>query len=584
MRINRQCLVVILGFLTLTGSVYAGEKYSVKVETNVAMKTRDGINLRADIYRPEAPGKFPVILQRTPYDKRNDVSTGLRFAANGFVFIDQDVRGRNGSEGDWYPFKFESQDGYDAVEWAAGLPYSDGKVGLFGGSYVGATQMLTAVASPPHLVGIMPFVTATDYFEDWAYQGGAFQQLLAQAWSSALALDGLTRRTASTALPTHWNLMNSPVDYPLLDPGNGSAGLANYYFDWIDHPTNDDYWKQWSIQRRFDKIQVPAFVVGGWYDLFQDGSLRTYMGIKSNGGSEAARNQTRLMMVVGGHAGGAETIGDVDFGKASVPDITGLGIEWYDYILKGVDNEISKQPRVKLFVMGQNKWRDEADWPLQSAKNTSYYLHSEGKANTLTGDGSLSDTPPGNEPVDQYIYDPNHPVPTHGGPVLGDTQRYPPGPLDQRAVESRPDVLVYTTPAFNHDTEVTGHVTLELYVSSSAVDTDFVGKLIDVAPNGQAENLTDGILRARFRTSEEKPELMNPGQVYKLTVDLWSTSNVFLAGHKLRLEIESSNFPRFDRNLNNGLSPETSTTPITATNVIYHDKTHPSALILPVIP
>jgi uncharacterized protein len=191
------------------------------------------------------------------------------FAANGFVFIDQDVRGRNGSEGDWYPFKFESQDGYDAVEWAAGLPYSDGKVGLFGGSYVGATQMLTAVASPPHLVGIMPFVTATDYFEDWAYQGGAFQQLLAQAWSSALALDGLTRRTASTALPTHWNLMNSPVDYPLLDPGNGSAGLANYYFDWIDHPTNDDYWKQWSIQRRFDKIQVPAFVVGGWYDLFQ---------------------------------------------------------------------------------------------------------------------------------------------------------------------------------------------------------------------------------------------------------------------------------------------------------------------------
>jgi putative CocE/NonD family hydrolase len=430
----------------------------------------------------------------------------------------------------------------------------------------------------------MPFVTATDYFEDWAYQGGAFQQLLAQAWSSALALDGLTRRTASTALPTHWNLMNSPVDYPLLDPGNGSAGLANYYFDWIDHPTNDDYWKQWSIQRRFDKIQVPAFVVGGWYDLFQDGSLRTYMGIKSNGGSEAARNQTRLMMVVGGHAGGAETIGDVDFGKASVPDITGLGIEWYDYILKGVDNEISKQPRVKLFVMGQNKWRDEADWPLQSAKNTSYYLHSEGKANTLTGDGSLSDTPPGNEPVDQYIYDPNHPVPTHGGPVLGDTQRYPPGPLDQRAVESRPDVLVYTTHAFNHDTEVTGHVTLELYVSSSAVDTDFVGKLIDVAPNGQAENLTDGILRARFRTSEEKPELMNPGQVYKLSVDLWSTSNVFLAGHKLRLEIESSNFPRFDRNLNNGLSPETSKDPIPATNVIYHDKAHPSALILPIVP
>jgi putative CocE/NonD family hydrolase len=568
----------------LSGSIYAREQYDVKVETNVAMKTRDGITLRADIYRPEAPGRFPVILQRTPYDKRNDVATGLRFAANGFVFVDQDVRGRNASEGDWYPFKYESQDGYDAVEWASELPYSDGKVGLFGGSYVGATQMLAAVASPPHLVGIMPFVTATDYYEDWAYQGGAFQQLLAQAWSSALALDGLTRRAAPTALPTHWNLMTPPVDYPLLNPGTSSVGLANYYFDWIDHPTDDEYWKQWSIQRNFDKIKIPALVIGGWYDLFQDGSLRTYMGIKSKGGSEAARSQTRLIMIVGGHAGGTQTIGDIDFGKKSVPDITGLAIEWYNYLLKGVDSGISKQPRVKLFVMGKDEWRNEDDWPLARAKNTSYYLHSNGKANTLSGDGTLSTTSPEAEPSDQYVYDPDQPVPTYGGAVLGDTIHYPPGPLDQRAVETRPDVLVYTTPAFPHDTEVTGHVILELYVSSSAVDTDFVGKLVDVWPNGKAENLTDGILRARYRASDEKPELMNPGEVYKLTIDLWSTSNVFLAGHKLRLEIESSNFPRFDRNLNNGLSPETSTSAIKATNVVYHDKAHPSVLILPVIP
>lgn len=584
MRISHACRAMILGVVMGGAIAHAGEQYSVKIETNVAMTTRDGVTLQADIYRPDAPGKFPVILQRTPYDKRNDVATGLRFASNGFVFVDQDVRGRNASGGDWYPFKYESRDGYDAVEWVAALPYSNGKVGLFGGSYVGATQVLAAIASPPHLAGIMPFVTASDYFDDWAYQGGAFQQLLAQAWSSALALDGLTRRAAGTALPTHWNLMNPPVDYPVLDPGSGSAGLANYYFDWIDHPTDDDYWKQWSIQRDFARIQVPALVIGGWYDLFQDGSLRTYMGIKSKGGSEAARKETRLIMVVGGHAGSTETIGDVDFGKASIPDITGLGIEWYDYLFKGIDNEMSKPPRVKLFVMGKNLWRDEADWPLARARSASYYLHSEGNANTLSGDGALSETPPGAEPADRYVYNPDHPVPTHGGAVLGDTQHYPPGPHDQRAVETRPDVLVYTTPAFAHDTEVTGHVTLELYVSSSAVDTDFVGKLIDVSANGQAENLTDGILRARYRDSEEKPELMNPGQVYKLTIDLWSTSNVFLAGHKLRLEIESSNFPRFDRNLNNGLSPETSTMPVTATNTIYHDKAHPSVLILPVIP
>ena len=584
MRLYLRYLALVFGTLVMVASTYAREEYDAKVETNVSMKTRDGITLRADIYRPDAPGKFPVILQRTPYDKRNDVATGLRFAAHGYVFVDQDVRGRNGSEGDWYPFKYESQDGYDAVEWAAGLPYSNGKVGLFGGSYVGATQMLAAIASPPHLVGIMPFVTATDYFEDWAYQGGAFQQLLAQAWSSALALDGLTRRTAGTASPTHWDLNHSPVDYPLLDPGKTTADLAKYYFDWIDHPTYDDYWKQWSVQRNFDKIQVPALVIGGWYDLFQDGSLRTYTGIKNKGGSEAARNQTRLVMIVGGHAGGTQTIGDIDFGKKSVPDITGLAIEWYNYLLKGVDDGISKQPRVKLFVMGKNDWRYEDDWPLVRAKNTSYYLHSNGKANTLSGDGTLSTVSPETEPSDQYVYDPDKPVPTHGGVVLGATAQYPPGPLDQRAVETRPDVLVYTTPAFKQDTEVTGHVTLELYVSSSAVDTDFVGKLIDVSPSGQAENLTDGILRARYRVSEEKPELMNPGEVYKLTIDLWSTANVFLAGHKLRLEIESSNFPRFDRNLNNGLSPETSTTPVTATNVIYHDKDHPSAIILPVVP
>jgi putative CocE/NonD family hydrolase len=564
--------------------VYASEKYSVKIETNVAMTTRDGITLRADIYRPEAPGKFPVILQRTPYDKRNDVSTGMSFASHGFVFIDQDVRGRNGSEGDWYPFKFESHDGYDAVEWAAGLPYSDGKVGLYGGSYVGATQMLAAIASPPHLVGFMPFVTATDYHEDWAYQGGAFQQLLAQAWSSALALDGLTRRTAGSALPTHWDLMHSPVDYPLLDPGKTTADLAKYYFDWIDHPTDDEYWKQWSIQRNFDKIRIPALVVGGWYDLFQDGSLRTYMGIRSNGGTEEARKNTRLVMIAGGHAGMSPKIGDVDFGKKSGLDLTGLAIQWYNYLLKGIDDGISKQPQVRLFVMGKNEWRNENDWPLTRAKSSSYYLHSHGKSNTLSGDGSLSATPPESEPSDQYVYDPDQPVPTRGGVVLGDTAHYPPGPLDQRAIEARPDVLVYTTPAFKQDVEVTGHVELDLYVSSSAVDTDFVGKLIDVWPDGRAENLTDGILRARYRTSMEESELMNPGEVYKLKIDLWSTSNVFLAGHKLRLEIESSNFPRFDRNLNNGLSPETTSSAIKATNVIYHDKAHPSALILPVIP
>ncbi len=572
--------VVVFGPATNT---FAQGKCDVTIENNVAMKTRDGVTLRADIYRPKAEAKYPVILERTPYDKRSGVGFGLKAAAQGYVYIVQDVRGRNASEGDWYPFKFEPQDGYDTVEWAAALPYSNGKVGMFGGSYVGATQMLAAIAAPPHLAGIMPVVTASDYHAHWAYQGGTFSLLVAQAWCSALALDTLQRRAGKSAQPLHYDIKRPPADYALLEPGT-SAGLADYYFDWIAHPANDEYWKQWSIEEHFTQIKVPALHVAAWYDLFQDGSLRNYVGIKSKGGSEAARKGQRLVIMVGGHAGAGPKIGEVDFGKDSVLDTWALGLRWYDYLLKGINNGMASEKPVRVFVMGKNAWRDEEDWPLARAKATRYYLHSGGKANTLSGDATLSTTAPAIEPDDQYVYDPAEPTPTQGGAVLGDPVRVPPGPLDQRAVENRSDVLVYTTPAFQKDTEVTGPISLELYVSSSAVDTDFTGKLVDVWPNGFAENLTDGILRARYRNSMEKAEFMNPGEVYKLVVDLWSTSNVFLAGHKLRLEIASSNFPRFDRNLNTGEDPERGTRMVKATNVIYHDRNHPSALILPTVP
>jgi uncharacterized protein len=284
---------------------------------------------------------------------------------------------------------------------------------------------------------------------------------------------------------------------------------------------------------------------------------------------------------VGGHAGLTAKIGDIDFGKDSVPDLRALTLRWYDHILRGIDNGVDRERPVKIFVMGRNVWRDEDAWPLARAKQTRYYLHSAGKANTLSGDGKLSTEAPANELPDQYVYDPANPVPTRGGPVPAHESA---GPVDQRPTESRDDVLVYTTPVLARDTEVTGPVTLELYVSSSAVDTDFTGKLVDVWPNGSAENLIDGILRARYRHSMEKAELMNPGSNHKITINLWSTSNVFLAGHRARVEISSSNFPRFDRNLNTGEDPETGKRMVKATNVIYHDREHPSALILPIVP
>jgi uncharacterized protein len=557
--------------------------YPVKFEGNVAIKMRDGVTLRADVYRPKADGKFPVLLERTCYDKYSNISTGLRGASRGYVVVLEDVRGRWMSEGEWYPFKYDQQDGYDSVEWCAAQPYSNGKVAMIGGSYVGATQMQTGIAAPPHLVALFPTITASNYHEHWAYQGGAFMEMLAQAWGSVLAVNVLERRTAGSASPAHWDYRKPPASYPVIDPMT-AKGTADYYFDWIAHPTYDDYWKQWSVEDHFSNFNVPMLHIAAWYDLFQDGSLRNYIGIKAHGGNEAARKGQRLVIIPGGHAGFGRKIGDVDFGESSVLDMELYGFRWFDHIIKGIDNGIEKEKPVKVFVMGINQWREEDDWPLARARETRYYLHSSGHANTSAGDGSLAPELPAAEPEDSYVYDPEDPVPTHGGPILGDFTNYPPGPLDQREVEARKDVLVYTTPAFEKDTEVTGPISMELYIRSSAVDTDFTGKVVDVAPDGKALNLTDGILRVRYRDSMEKATLMTPGLTYRITVSLWSTANVFLKGHKLRLEIASSNFPRFDRNPNTGANPELGGPYIKATNTVLHDKEHPSALVLPLVP
>src|SRR5580704_1854689 len=577
-------VVLILG-VAVPAVIRADEKYDVVVERNVGAKMRDGATLRADIYRPRAEGKFPVLLVRTPYDKTNETSFGMRGAARGYVVVEQDVRGRFMSEGEWYTFKNESQDGYDTVEWAAALPYANGKVGMFGGSYVGATQYLAAIAKPPHLAGICPTVTASNYHDGWTYQGGAFEQWFNESWSTGLAMNTMRRRAEeSNALEGTRTL--PLTDYAVLEAPS-AAGIAPYFKDWLAHPSFDAYWKQWSIEDHYANIQVPVLSFAAWYDIFLGGSLRNYARLKKEGGTDAAKNVQRLVVYVGGHAGGSASrwVGGVDFGEKLPIDQDEMTLRWYDSILKGLANGVEKEKPVKIFVMGKNEWRDEDDWPLARTKSTKYYLHStEAGANSLTGTGTLSTSSPAEEKADQYVYDPSDAVPTIGGPLCCGALPTGIGPEDQRPAEGRSDVLVFTTPAFEKDFEVTGPVTLDLYVSSSAVDTDFTGMLVDVWPNGFAQNLTSGILRMRYRNSQEKAELANPGETYHVTVDLWATSNVFLAGHKLRLEVSSSNFPRFDRNLNTGEIQARGTRMIKATNVIYHDKTHPSALVLPVVP
>ena len=589
-RTYRWSFAMFVLMMTAALPLYAAERYGVVIERNVPATMRDGVVLYADVYRPDAPGKFPVLLERTPYNKDGELGFGVEAAQRGYVAIIQDVRGRYTSQGEWYPFKYESQDGYDTVEWAAKLPYSDSKVGMVGGSYVGATQMLAAIAHPPHLAGIFPFVTASNYHNGWTYQGGAFEQWFNESWTSGLAQNTLDRKVAAetNAREGMWTLPLS--HYPLFNFGPASpwptdlGTLAPYFLDWLKHPSFDAYWKRWSIEDHYPDIKVPAYIVAAWYDIFQGGALRNYIGIKAHGGTEAARNGTRLMVVIGGHAGNGRKIGEVDFGPQAEFNLDDIEFRWYDYLLKGIDNGVQNEKPVKIFVLGIDKWREENSWPLARAKSTEYYLHSDGKANSQTGDGSLSTVAPQSELSDRYVYDPENPVPTLGGPLCCDAAHLMPGPVDQRPDETRSDVLVYTTPAFKQDFEVTGPVKLVLYASSSAVDTDFTGKLVDVWPNGFAQNLTEGIIRARYRDSQVTPEFMNPSQIYKFTIDLWSTSNVFKAGHKLRLDISSSNFPRFDRNPNTGANPETATRWVKATNVIYHDSTHPSALVLPVVP
>jgi len=560
-------------------------KYEVTVERGVAAKMRDGVTLRADIYRPKADGKFPVLLVRTPYDKTGNMNFGLRAAARGYLVISQDVRGRFASEGEWYPFKNEILDGYDTVEWAAALPYSNGKVGMFGGSYVGATQYLAAIAKPPHLAGICPTVTASNYHDGWTYQGGAFEQWFNESWSSGLALDTIRRRSDQGINPLKGSKVLPLVNYPLLDAPS-AAGIAPYFTDWLAHPNYDSYWKQISIEDHYADIQVPVLSFAAWYDIFLGGSIKNYIGLKKGAGTEEARKGQRLVVYVGGHAGGSSSskVGAVDFGEKLPIDEDGVMLRWYDWLLKGEADGVEKEKTVRIFVMGKNQWRDEDDWPLDRAKSTRYYLHASGGANGLSGNGTLGINAPAEEKADQYVYDPADAVPTIGGPLCCQPLPTGVGPQDQRPAEERPDVLVYTTPAFTKDTEVTGPVLLDLYASSSAVDTDFTGKLVDVWPNGFAQDLTEGILRLRYRNSQEKPELANPGETYHITADLWATSNVFLAGHKLRLEVSSSNFPRFDRNLNTGEEQASATRMVKATNVIYHDKAHPSALILPMVP
>src|SRR5258707_4904813 len=381
----------LLSLALVAPTVMAADNYRITVIRNVEGKMRDGVTLRADVYRPTAEGRYPVLLVRTPYDKQWISEFGYRGAARGYVVIAQDVRGRFESEGEWYTFKYESQDGYDTVEWAAALPYSNGKVGMFGGSYVGATQFLAAIAIPPHLAGICPTVTASNYHDGWTYQGGAFEQWFNESWSRGLAENTMRRRAEKKYDPLGGSKVLPLNAYPVLEAPS-DEGIAPYFKDWLAHPSFDAYWKELSIEDHYAQIQVPVLSFAAWYDIFLGGSLKNYVRLKTEGGTEAARKGQRLVVTVGGHAGQSSTgkVGVVEFGSKLPLDMDELTLRWYDWLLKGEANGVEKEKPVKIFVMGKNEWSEEYDWPCARAKHTTYYLHSAGAANGVEGTGTLS--------------------------------------------------------------------------------------------------------------------------------------------------------------------------------------------------
>ncbi|HUA36139.1 MAG TPA: CocE/NonD family hydrolase [Candidatus Binataceae bacterium] len=572
----------------------------IVMERNIEIPMRDGCVLRGDLFRPDSNEKLPVLLNRTPYNKTMPMVFAMtldatRAAEAGYNVLIQDCRGRFASDGEWDCFTVEAADGYDTIEWAARQPWANGNVGTYGASYMGATQWLAATQAPPSLKAMVPSITASDYHDGWTYQGGAFALFFNVSWTmAALAPPRLMReRSGDSAIAQELGAVVGSIDkmrdkmehLPLSDFPMFQKG-APYFFDWLKHPGYDDYWRALSIEERHAKINVPALNIGGWYDIFQGGTLRNFAGMRAKGATDAARSGQRLMVGPWSHAVPFQNlVGAVDFGLRSGPvsvDVDGMQLRFFDRWLKGKNG--SDEAAVRLFVMGINEWRDEKEWPIAGTDFRRYYLHSRGKANSMYGDGALSTDAPGSEPSDHFLYNPADPVPTGGGGLCCYPGALQGGAWDQASVEHRADVLVYSTEPLDEDVEVTGPVTLTLFASSSAPDTDFTAKLVDVSPCGTALNLTDGIIRARYRESQSHEVMLTPGKVAQFDIDMWSTSNLFKKGHRIRLEVASSNFPRFDRNPNTGHPLYTDAEIRPAMQTVMHDRSFASCLTLPVIP
>ena len=560
----------------------------ILLDNHVPVRMRDGVTLYADVYRPTGNERHPVILSITPYSTERfptAYDAAVYFAQRGYVYVFQDVRGRHESEGVWTPFVNDEKDAYDTVEWAAKQPWSDGKVAMQGGSYLGQNQWRAAQANPPSLVTIFPMVASTSIYHDWITLNGGWRLSFNFGWGPVRQESRIMQNpgphTVDGLRAIHYDQVQRHL--PLNTMQQLVGRNASFYDEWLANPDYNSYWKAFNVEERFDKIAVPAHTFGGWFDIFSQGTLRGYVGMSQKGATDRARRMSHLVIGPWGH-GPSQKYGALDFGPTANVDALPLQLRWYDYWLKGIDNGLASEAPVKLFVMGRNEWVYEREYPLARTDYRPLYFSSGGKANTAAGDGRLAWTKPaGASSPDRFRYDPDNPVPSVGGNNCCGTPTAA-GPQDQRPVEERRDVLVYTTDVLQEELEVTGPVKVVLYAASDAVDTDFVAKLVDVHPDGSSYNMAEGILRARYRESLTQSTPLKPGQVYRLEIDLVGTSVAFLRGHRIRVQVTSSHFPQFDRNPNTGAAFGTTAAVKVAEQTIYHDGERASHVVLPVIP
>ena len=541
---------------------------------------RDGVTLSADVYLPAGDGPHPAILQRTPYDNTVPLWTGIAkyFAARGYAFVSQDVRGRCDSDGQWEPFVNEAEDGFDTVEWVAAQPWCDGQVAMMGGSYGGLVQWLAAREGPPHLKTMVSTAAAGRIMEELPWHFGKVMPPWAMWWLNMVGGRGVQPNT----IPDWGPVIRAR---PARDADLALGRLNTVWRKWLSHPTYDDYWRRMSMLDRFAQVDLPVLHITGWFDGDQWGQL-FYWREMARCSPAAARQY--LLSGPWDHAGTRTPQprhGGLEFGGHAVPDMNAVHLKWFDYWLKGQGGapvDFAPGARVRIFLMGENRWRDDPTWPPPQSAAVPFYFHSGGAANTLGGDGRLDEAAPGaDEPPDRYTYNPEDPTPSSQEPY-----DYPGGPevLDRRWLLRRDDVAVYTSAPLEEPLELAGHPFVVVHACTDVPDTDFAATLFDVHPDGRSVALADGIMRACYREDAGRPsaEPLRPGEPFTCRIELLATANVFLPGHRIRVAVMSARWPAYDRNPNTGAPVGEDGETRLAHQVILHDAAHPSHLLAPV--